>query len=188
MSKNLRIHIPIQYYSAKGFYKNGRILAEQLSVESKVVNNTKVYELISVATVNYSFAVELYLKLLIEYTTGHKKSGHNLEVLFKMLKDEIKLQIEEKYIKKKKIKNPDLKAFMFSMHSCNERDSSKKSNIANLSLSDLLRVHNSSFVEWRYLYEINSEEYYYYEYNFKLMDDFITSLIEVIKEHIDIIK
>ncbi len=35
------------------------------------------------------------------------------------------------------------------------------------------------------MYEIKKGEYYYFEFNFKLMDDLINSIIEVIKEIIN---
>ena len=71
--------------------------------------------------------------------------------------------------------------FSFNTYSENEKDKKDENNITELNISNLLKLHNESFVKWRYLYEIENE-YYYFEFNFKLMDDFINSIIEVIKE------
>lgn len=171
----------IQYYSALGFYKQGKKIAEQ--IDENIGN--KNFELVSVSTVCYSFSAELFLKLLIHIISEKAiKNEHKLDELFKKLPTEYKSKIEQKYELKKALKSKKLKPIKFSFNSIseNEKDLKNENNITHLSILDLLKIHNDSFVKWRYLYEIKKSEYYYFEFNFKLMDDFINSIIEVIKD------
>jgi hypothetical protein len=173
----------LQYYSALGFYKEGKRLAQQFG---KKIGNENL-EFVSVSTVCYSFSAELLLKLLIYIVSNETiNNEHKLEELFNKLPGELKLKIENNYQQKSKIKNDNLRPIKFSFNSFlgNEEDSRDINNITQLSIMDLLRIHNESFLKWRYLYEIKKDEYYSFEYNFKLMDDFVNSVLDVIKESI----
>lgn len=173
----------LQYYSALGFYEQGKKLAKQF--DKKIGN--KNFELVSVSTVCYSFSAELLLKLLIHIVSKKAIANeHKLEELFKKLPSEYQSKIDKKYQLKKELKNEKLKPIKFSFNSNlgNEEISKDDNNITQLNIIDFLKIHNESFVKWRYLYEIKKDEYYYFEFNFKLMDDFINSIIEVIKEEI----
>lgn len=54
------INEPMQYYAALGFYKEGKLTALRL----KGLQEREIYEIIPTAAVCYSFAAELFLKLL----------------------------------------------------------------------------------------------------------------------------
>ena len=174
----------IQLYSALGFYKEGKKIAKKIN--NKIGNEG--FELISVATVSYSFSAELLLKLLVSLISGKKiKNEHKLEKLYNKVPLEYQSEIEKKYELKKETKNEKLKPIKlcFNAHIDNKENSKDENNITQLSITELLKIHSESFIKWRYLYEINENEYYYYEFNFKLMDDLINSIIEVINEQIN---
>ncbi|WP_430426737.1 hypothetical protein [Maribacter litoralis] len=170
----------LQYYSALGFYKQGKKSAKKFN---KNIGNEN-FELVSVSTVCYSFSTELLLKLLIQIISKKAiDSEHKLEKLFNKLPAEFKAEIEEIYQQKKKLENKKLKPIKVSFNSNfgNKENIKNENNITDLSITELLKIHNESFVKWRYLYEIKGNEHYYFEFNFKLMDDFINSVIEVIE-------
>lgn len=178
-----KINEQIQYHSALGFYKQGKSLAKKIDAE----DGNKKFEFISVSTVCYSFSTELLIKLLIHIVSKKAiKYEHRLEEIFKQIPIEYQSIIEHKYESKRKQKNEKLKPIKFSFNSFlgNEKDSKDENNITELNITNLLKIHNESFVKWRYMYELEKEEYYCYEFNFKLMDDFINSIIEVINEKI----
>ena len=49
------------------------------------------------------------------------------------------------------------------------------------SLIEFLKLHSNGFEKWRYVYEIE-EQYYSYEFNFNLMNEFIKALLNTIDE------
>ena len=170
----------LQYYSALGFYKQGNKLARKINKKT----GNEQFELVSVSTVCYSFSTELLLKLLIHIVLKQAiNNEHKLEKLFNKLPAECKAEIEEKYQQKKKLENKNLKPIKLGFNSDfgNKENSKNENNITVLNITELLKIHNESFVKWRYLYEIKGNEFYYFEFNFKLMDDFINSVIEVIE-------
>ena len=174
----------IQFYSALGFYKEGKKVAEKINKKT----GNESFEFISVATVSYSFSTELLLKLLVHLISEKKiKNEHRLEKLYNKLPLEYQSKIKKKYELKKQIKNENLKPIKlcFNAHIGNKENSKDENNITQLSITELLEIHSESFIKWRYLYEIKKDEYYYYEFNFKLMDDLINSIIEIINEEIN---
>ena len=83
----------IQYYSALGFYKQGRKIAEGFDN----TNGNENFELVSVSTVCYSFSAELLLKLLIHIITKKAiKNEHKLEELFKKIPIKYQSNINQK--------------------------------------------------------------------------------------------
>lgn len=159
---------------AKGFYDIGFNAAYNVHID----NSVKGFQRLPAAVVNFNFAVELMLKALHLFTTGKNLEGHEIWVLFKQLPQETKIEIESRFEEFRKKKNEKLSSYRVKLtRGDNEEKESK--NTENLSLKDFLVLHNHSFVNWRYLYEIQ-EEGYLYEYNFKQMDDFVKALIETI--------
>lgn len=160
---------------AQGFYDIGFNAAYNVKVD----NSVKGFQRLPSAVVNFNFAVELMLKALHLFTTRKNLEGHEIWTLFKQLPLETKAKIETKFVQFRRQKNEKLSSFRIQM----SKGKNKKEEIKdteNLPLKDFLLLHNHSFVNWRYLYEIK-EEGYFYEYNFKQMDDFIKALYEIIK-------
>ena len=161
---------------AVGFYDIGFNAAYNIHVD----NSEKGFQRLPSAVVNFNFAVELMLKALHLFTTRKNLEGHEIWTLFKQLPQETKIKIEMKFDQFRRQKNEKLSSFRIKLtRGVNEKKENK--NTDNLPLKEFLLLHNHSFVNWRYLYEIN-EEGYFYEYNFKQMDDFIKALFETITE------
>ncbi|WP_405250738.1 hypothetical protein [Dokdonia sp. Asnod3-C12] len=174
----------LQYYSALGFFKQARISAETINFNSGLEG----FELSPVSATCYTFAAELLLKLLHNISPSKpSKSGHKLEELFDYLPLETQNKIERNYNSKKLKTNSKekLKAIKFSYNTSlnNNSDREDKNDIANLNIKELLRLHNDSFVNWRYSYEVKNYTYSI-EFNFKLIDDFVESLIETIENEL----
>ena len=49
-------------------------------------------------------------------------------------------------------------------------------------IKQLLILHNNSFENWRYLYEIKNEKGFEYNFDFRKMDVFIFALVDIIKQ------
>jgi hypothetical protein len=161
---------------AQGFYDIGFNAAYNVHVD----NSVKGFQRLPAAVVNFNFAVELMLKALHLFTTGKNLEGHEIWVLFKHLPQETKIEIESRFEEFRKQKNEKLSSYRVKLTRGDNEEKVNK-NTENLSLKDFLVLHNHSFVNWRYLYEIQ-EEGYLYEYNFKQMDDFVKALIETIND------
>ena len=167
------------FHIAQGFYEVGLHVAYQVNKD----NTVKGFQRIAPAVVNFTFAVELMLKGLHSLTTRMDLKGHKLWDLYKHLSQDLKEKIEDKYNIYKTLKSDNLPAFRIVMtkESEKEKENDTDDTNENISLRDLLIIHNDAFEEWRYLYEVPPNGYKY-EFNFKLMDAFIKSLIEVIND------
>lgn len=170
------------YLSAIGFYEVGL----EIALKIKSLRNDNVLMMISPAAVNLSFSAELFLKLLHYYNTPTKiKKTHLLLDLFTTLPLKISKIIREKYEEFKLIKSENLVPVRLSNNTDfnNPNDQIIKYDILNLTVEELLEIHNKSFPEWRYSYA--TEDYYYVtDFNFKLMNDFILALKYVIDNQI----
>ena len=167
------------FHIAQGFYEVGLHVAYQVNKD----NSVKGFQRIAPAVVNFTFAIELMLKGLHSLTTKMDLRGHKLWDLYKLLSQDIKQKIEDKYNLHRETKSDELPSFRVIMKKANENETEtpEEDSKENVSLRDLLVIHNNAFEDWRYLYEY-SPTGYKYEFNFKLMDAFIKSLIEVIND------
>lgn len=168
----------LQYASALGFYESGISLAKQIN---KAIGN-KSFEIAPVAAVNISFAAELFLKLLYHIETNKTlKNKHELDKIFLLLSKKLQCDIEERYLENRLNSNNELYPIKltFNTKKNNLEDYANESEIENLTLHDLLKIHGNGFIKWRYTYEID-DVYYNYEFNFNLMNEFIKTLISVI--------
>lgn len=161
---------------AQGFYDIGYNAANNVETD----NSIKGFQRLPSAVVNFNFAVELMLKALNLLTSGKNLQGHEIWKLFKNLPQETQLEIEAKFLEYKKLKNVNLSSYQVKVTKGNNETKSNK-DIETLSLKEFLILHNHSFQNWRYLYEVN-EKGYDYAYDFKLMNDFIKALIEIINK------
>ena len=166
------------HFSALGFYKLGIDMASKI----KNIKGDDAWKIAPVATVNLSFSTELFLKYL-NYTTTEAKilKTHKLLQLFKILPHKVSKKITQKYNELKVIDSENLPIIRLSNNTDidNPEDQKTKYDMKNLTIEQLLEIHNESFPEWRYAYA-TEEKYYVIDYNFKLMNDFILSMIYVI--------
>lgn len=165
------------FHIAQGFYDVGYHVAFQVKKD----NSYKGFQRLPTAVVNFSFAIELFLKGLHLITTGKDLKGHQFWNLYKQLPISIKSDIEERYSEHKSKKDKELSAYKIVVTQMNNSEGKNHESNDNLTVKELLKLHNKSFENWRYLYEVKSEGYEY-EYNFDLMDCFIKALIELINE------
>ena len=180
MKKQPDITPDFLFHIAQGFYDIGYLIAIKLKND----NSTKGFQQIAPAVVNLSFSIELLLKGLHSITTKLDLIGHKFFDLYKQLPVSVKLKIETKY--RDNILNSDKELtkirIILSKVQGPEKPHNQDSKINDdMSIEDLLILHNDSFINWRYLYEVN-EAGYEYEYDFKLMVSFARSLIEVIND------
>ena len=180
MKKQPNITPDFLFHIAQGFYDIGYLIAIKLKND----NSTNGFQRIAPAVVNLSFSIELLLKGLHSITTKLDLTGHKFFDLYKQLPVPIKLKIETKY--RDNILNSDKELtkirIILSKVQGPEKPHNPDSKINDdMSIEDLLILHNDSFINWRYLYEVN-EAGYEYEYDFKLMVSFARSLIEVIND------
>lgn len=171
------------YLSAIGFYQIGL----EAALKIKNLRDDNAFIIISPAAVNMSFSAELFLKLLHYYNTPTKiKKTHLLMDLFTTLPLKISKAIKEKYDELKLIKSENLVPIRLSTNTNfgNPDDQINKYNILNLTIEELLEIHNKSFPKWRYSYATESH-YYVTDFNFKLMNDFILALKYVIDNQIE---
>lgn len=169
------------YLSATGFYVTGIEMASKL----KKAEGDSIWRLVPVATVNLSFAAELFLKALIYSTTQTKEiKKHELSLLYGKLPLRVARKVNKKYIELNKI-DSELAIIRLSSNTDigNPEDQITKYHMPSLTIEQLLEVHNNSFPEWRYAYS-TEEEYMVIDYNFKLMNDFILAMIHVSEEEI----
>ena len=180
MKKQPNITPDFLFHIAKGFYDIGYLVAIKLKND----NSTTGFQRIAPAVVNLSFSIELLLKGLHSITTKSDLTGHKFHDLYKKLPGPIKLKIETKY--RDHVLNSDKELtkirIILSKVEGPDKPHNPDSKINDeMSIEDLLILHNDSFINWRYLYEVN-EAGYEYEYDFKLMVSFAKSLIEVIND------
>jgi hypothetical protein len=180
MKKQTDITPDFLFHIAQGFYDIGYLIAIKLKNDS----STTGFQRIAPAVVNLSFSIELLLKGLNSITKKSDLTGHKFYDLYKQLPGPIKLKIETKY--RDHISNSEKELtkirIILSKVEVPEKPHSPDSKINDdMSIEDLLILHNDSFINWRYLYEVNVAGYEY-EYDFKLMVSFAKSLIEVINE------
>lgn len=165
------------FHAALGFYENGIALAKKINIEA----GNKSFEIAPVAAVNMSFAAELLLKLLYHLDNNKEKGGHKLDEIFYSLDDNLQKEIEDIYNKNKLNSKNDIYPIKlsFNTENNNPQDQIDQFDIGNLTLGRLLKIHSDGFVKWRYAYEIK-DQYYNYEFNFNLMNEFIKALLNII--------
>lgn len=173
------IHENLQYHAALGFYKNGISQAKNITKEK----GNKIFEIAPVAAVNLSFAAELLLKLIYHLDTQKRIHTHELNKIFSCLDVSRRREIENKYNEYKLNTSNKLQPIKLSFNTNvnNPEDRKNKNDITNLSLIEFLKLHSNGFEKWRYVYEIE-EQYYSYEFNFNLMNEFIKALLNTIDE------
>lgn len=111
--------------SAKAFLKAAKVL-------NAPENNDEMI-LMTPCAINTVFSCELFLKVLINKSTGTFKGLHGIYDLFQALDQNKKTSIETAFNKKV--------------------DFSKFSNISYNCLTGFLKAENDDFIEWRYSYE-----------------------------------
>jgi hypothetical protein len=180
MKKQPNITPDFLFHIAQGFYEIGYRVAIKLKNDNSPVG----FQRIAPAVVNLSFSIELLLKGLNSITTKSDLTGHKFYDLYKQLPSHVKLKIETKYREHVLNSEKELTKIRIIMSKVNgpDKPNNPDSKINDdMSIEDLLILHNDSFINWRYLYEVNAAGYEY-EYDFKLMNSFASSLIEVINE------
>ena len=113
--------------------------------------------------------------------TGKDIVGHKLWNLYKVLPLEIKKIVSDKFELFSKNSDKKLSEFRFVVKK-NDKAPPNKKKIYEDKIKLLLILHNNSFENWRYLYEIKNEEGFEYIFNFKKMNIFILALADVIKQ------
>ena len=141
----------------------------------------KSFEIAPVAAVNISFAAELFLKLLYHLETNKAlKSKHGLDEIFSLFSKGLQRDIKEQYLQNRLNSKNEFYPIKLTFNTNNNpEDYVNASDIENLTLEDLLKIHGNGFIKWRYAYEID-DKYYNYEFNFNLMNEFIKALISII--------
>jgi len=111
---------------------------------------------------------------------------HKLSDIFDELPKKLSLEIERKYEHFKEDENFELVPVRYSFNTTlgNEEDQKIKYKITDLNIGQLLELHDNSFVKWRYVFE-KSTNYFVYDYNFKLMNNFILALKVIIDNDIN---
>lgn len=167
----------MQYLAALGFYETGVNNAKQINL----LMGNESFRVSPVAAVNLSFSAELFLKLIYLFEYDKSIYKHRLDEIFKELPQDLQLEIDKEFEFNKENSLKDLFPIKLSFNvTTKERAIGKDPNdILNLTLFDLLKIHSNGFVNWRYAYE-KKDHYYYYEFNFNLMREFIKSLITII--------
>lgn len=166
------------FLAANGFYENGLETARKINASMR----NESFKISPVAAVNLSFSAELFLKLIFLLEYKETIHDHRLDEIFKGLPPELRIEIENKYILNVKSSQNDLYPvrILFNAHYQNPDHRKDHNDIRNLTLINLLKIHGSGFVNWRYAYE-KKDFYYSYEFNFNLMNEFIKSLIAIIE-------
>lgn len=180
MNRKQNLSPDFLFHIAKGFYDTGYLLAKA-EKEGKSVEGS---QRIAPAVVNFSFAIELLLKGLHSITNDVDVKGHQFWNLYKILPNSTKSRIEFKYKETKQKAGQELGKYKIRVYPVKDEDNYKSAESKindNSSIEELLRLHNDSFENWRYLYELK-EGGFEYEYDFRLMNAFAKALIEVINE------
>lgn len=171
------------YLSAIGFYRSG--IHAALKIKSSIGDEALIK--VPVAATNLSFSAELFLKLLYFMKTENTELRlHKLSDIFGQLPAKISSEIKRKYEHFKEDENHDLVPIRYSFNTTlgNAEDQKTKYKITDLTIEQLLELHNNSFVNWRYVFE-SSTNYMVYDYNFKLMNNFILALKVIIDDDIN---
>jgi hypothetical protein len=180
MKRQQNISPDFLFHIAKGFYDTGYLLAKAIKDDK----SEKGFQRIAPAVVNFSFAVELLLKGLHSLTTDLDIRGHKFWNLYKQLPNSIKSRIEVRYKETKQNTGQELSKLKIRVYPSKDADVSEDPESMindDSSIEDLLILHNDSFENWRYLFELK-EGGFEYEYDFRLMDAFIKALGEIINE------
>jgi HEPN domain-containing protein len=177
MARN-KEHLPeLLFHTAKGFYE----IAFNCAHNIKKNNDIESFQLLAPAAVNFSFAVELFLKGLISMTTKKPIRGHHIKSLFLELPSEVRIKIEDRY--KYQLHNNKAQEYLSSyaivVSIDNKSSRNDKRDKSSTTILELLESHNKAFENWRYIHEIG-EVGYDYEFDFKLMDCFLKAVIDVI--------
>lgn len=170
------------YFSALGFYRSG------INAALKIKNSRgdEAFIVVPIAATNLSFSAELFLKLLYFMNTENTELRlHKLSDIFDELPGEISSEIKTKYEHFKEDENDELVPVRYSFNTTvgNEKDQEIKYKITDLTIDQLLELHDNSFVNWRYVFE-SASNYMVYDYNFKLMSNFIIALKVIIDNKI----
>lgn len=154
---------------AEGFYQTGLALGRELEK-----NKAQTTSLLGPAAVNYSFALELRLKSILMLDKEQFSKGHNLLKLYNLLSIPTKKLIEEEYLKLKKINN-GLKAYRLQIYDKSKSAPEQKRSSTGDVIMDLLKSHENSFENWRYLFEF-TEDGYSYDFDFEAIDNFYNAM------------
>lgn len=176
MGKDRNPDVDMLYHSAQGFYTVG------LQAASEVLKDNKIegYQILAPAAVNLGFTIELMLKGIILSTTKMQIEGHELLRLYKAVPDATKVQIEARYSKHISLDadGEEIKALKMIVSKGNKlANSTQQSN--DKSLKSLLKKHNQTFDNWRYMYEIG-ENGYELHIDFRSLHCLIKALVETI--------
>lgn len=171
------------YFSAIGFYRSG------IDAAMKIKNSREdeAFIVVPVAATNLSFSAELFLKLLYFMKTESTELRlHKLSDIFAGLPGKISAEVKRKYEHFKEDDNNELVPVRYSFNTTfgNENDQKMKYKITDLTIDQLLELHDNSFVNWRYVFE-STTNYMVYDYNFKLMSNFIIALKVIIDDNIN---
>jgi hypothetical protein len=107
MNKQSNISPDLLFHIANGFYDIGYSIASKAKNEQYEIRPQRL----ATAVVNFSFAVELYLKMLYAITTKSVLTGHQFLYLYKQLPDSIKSMVEGKYNENKQKAGRELGKF-----------------------------------------------------------------------------
>lgn len=164
------------FHTAKGFYDIALNCAYNVTKDKEITG----FQRIAPAAVNMCFTAELLLKGLSLISSKKKIRGHHLKSLFNDLEENLKVQIEVRYLfhQKEDKDKKELGAFKLAVYKAKENNQNIEDD-EDISLSKLLTNHNKGFENWRYLYEI--EQYgFTYEIDFKSLNCFIKAMIDTI--------
>jgi hypothetical protein len=163
-------------HSAQGFYSVGLQAASEVLKDDKIFG----YQILAPAAVNFGFAIELFLKALLLSTTKMQIEGHELLKLYKHLPEAVKVQIEARYSKHISLDEDgkEIRSLKMVVYRGNQqKDPTTKSE--DKSLKAILKKHNRTFDNWRYLYEVG-EDGYELDIDFRSLHCLIKALIETI--------
>lgn len=167
--------IDLLLHSAKGFLDIGYHLARLEKKETGIEGLQRL----AASVVNFSFATELLLKGLIFLSIGKPAKTHELNVLFESLSSDLKVEIERNFQKERENLDENLTSYKAVSSREGEKNEGEVTDI--LTVKDLLILHNNSFQNWRYIYEVPNDGYQY-EYNFQLMHAFLKVVIDKINQ------
>ncbi|MEQ8361827.1 MAG: hypothetical protein RH948_03105 [Cyclobacteriaceae bacterium] len=135
------------------------------------------------ATVNFSYSIELMLKLLlrIDYGDRFKSSTHDLEKLYSFLRKDIEKMVRFSYNQnRQKAENRDLKTWAHvQLITKSNHQTIALDNVEAMGLDkikNLLAFHKASFVNWRYIFRLKKDSGYFNVFDFCAMNDFYNAL------------
>jgi hypothetical protein len=188
MQKSKVIHPGMILQSAEGFYKVGRRLALEI-----VASDKDVQYALPAAVVNFSFATELYLKALRHLLKMPDTKQHGLWQLYNGLPVDVKAKIEANFIVERSQSKKELSGYRIVIKrnkSTEQPENIDEDNFSHVSLElkYLLETHCSAFVNWRYLYEGQSADMYFYAFNFDKADMFLKAIAPILTEKYEKVK